>query len=642
VSPTKISRTATVTDALQQTTDYTYNADNTLSTVSYNAQQSTPSVSFNYHPTYQRVVSMTDGMGTTTYSYYPVSSSPALGANLLMSVTSPVASTSNTDTIVYSYDALNRVIGLSVNGEPQSIGYDSIGRFVSVGNPLDAFSYSYSDGTPRVTAESSNNGPTSSITYFGPAGDELLQEINVATNGGGSSLSQFGYTYNADDNVTSYTVSVPAAQTTRYAYDTANRLLSGLFGTGSTPQFVYGYDNADDLTSITPNGTEEKFSYGPTNAIMSGTYDANGSPTALGGNTYTWDGANRLLTFANSVAGTSSTFTYDGLGRLVQVVDSTGSSTTANHSYTWCGSVRCLAHDNTQSGSPVSAQYFDQGIITGGTSYYYVQDGLGSVSQLVTASGAVASQYTYDPYGNRTTVSSTVTADVGYAGYFTHAASGMDFAMYRAYDPTHARWLNRDPIGEAGGLNMYGYVAGNPINETDPRGLQGGVEAEPPIEELPPTVRQYNGWTEPNPAVAAGIPSTLDAARFADSQAAVLDDLSRGSRRMQSTGDSFVEYVADSMAFWLLFAVQHRPVYGTNAPTSTASTPEVHDEWRLGQSVVATMDLCFREEMTFEEDAYGYYFATANEEIHLASNSCRLDRIPHTADWFFVRERGAT
>jgi RHS repeat-associated protein len=88
----------------------------------------------------------------------------------------------------------------------------------------------------------------------------------------------------------------------------------------------------------------------------------------------------------------------------------------------------------------------------------------------VTSTGTVASQYTYDPYGNQTTVSGTA-SDIGYAGYFAHAVSGLDFTLYRAYDPTHARWLNRDPIGERGGINLYAYADGNPVDNTDPLGL---------------------------------------------------------------------------------------------------------------------------------------------------------------------------
>lgn len=256
----------------------------------------------------------------------------------------------------------------------------------------------------------------------------------------------------------------------KQAYDSANRLVSGLIGTGS-PQYVYGYDHVSNLTSITPNGATQSYSYSSTNAIDAAISDANGSPTMLAGNSYKWDGENRLVRFASSADNTGSSFTYDGLGRLVRVVDTHGGTITADHSYFWCGPMRCLAHDNTQTGSPVSTQYFDQGVIASGTSYYYVKDQLGSLMQLVTSGGSVAGQYAYDPYGNRTTVGGTVVADIGYAGYFYHAVSGLNFSLYRAYDSVHSRWLNRDPIGEQGGLNLYAYVLGTPVTFTDPLGL---------------------------------------------------------------------------------------------------------------------------------------------------------------------------
>jgi RHS repeat-associated protein len=460
---------ATVTDALSQTKNYTYNTDNTTATISYNASQATPDVSFTYDPVYRRTTSMTDGIGTTTYAYFPVSSRPSLGANQLQSINSPIAGAAGTDAIGYTYDALNRVVGTTINGVAQSIGFDALGRVTSANNALDSFTYSYSDGTPRVSGMSSNAGPTAALAYFGPTGDELLEQLNITTHGGGTSLAQFGYTYNADDNVKTLAVSSPSAQTTTYAYDTANRMVSALIGSGS-PQYVYAYDHASNLTSITPDGPAQSFSYTSTNAITAGTYDANGSPTVLGGNSYKWDGENRIVRFASSANNTGSSFTYDGLGRLVRVVDTHGGTITADHSYTWCGNARCLAHDNTQSGSPVSTQYFDQGAIISGTSYYYVKDQLGSVTQLVNASGGIAVQYTYDPYGNQTTVSGSA-SDIGYAGYFTHAVSGLDFAMFRAYDPTHGRWLNRDPIGEAGGVNLYAYTDGDPVSLTDSSGL---------------------------------------------------------------------------------------------------------------------------------------------------------------------------
>jgi len=39
------------------------------------------------------------------------------------------------------------------------------------------------------------------------------------------------------------------------------------------------------------------------------------------------------------------------------------------------------------------------------------------------------------------------------------------------YDPSIQRWINRDPINEEGGINLYGFVANDAVNAFDPRGL---------------------------------------------------------------------------------------------------------------------------------------------------------------------------
>ena len=45
---------------------------------------------------------------------------------------------------------------------------------------------------------------------------------------------------------------------------------------------------------------------------------------------------------------------------------------------------------------------------------------------------------------------------------------------FRAYDPEMGRWLSADPLGEEGGLNLYGYVENDPVNSADELGLQRG------------------------------------------------------------------------------------------------------------------------------------------------------------------------
>jgi RHS repeat-associated protein len=65
-----------------------------------------------------------------------------------------------------------------------------------------------------------------------------------------------------------------------------------------------------------------------------------------------------------------------------------------------------------------------------------------------------------------------MTSDFGFTGDYYHAATGLSLTLYRAYDPNLGRWLSRDPLGEAGGLNLYGYVGNDPINLLDPFGLK--------------------------------------------------------------------------------------------------------------------------------------------------------------------------
>jgi RHS repeat-associated protein len=65
----------------------------------------------------------------------------------------------------------------------------------------------------------------------------------------------------------------------------------------------------------------------------------------------------------------------------------------------------------------------------------------------------------------------TTPTDFNFTGHYRHSKSNLDLAVYRAYDPDLGRWLNRDPIAEKGGLNLYGYVANSPIGRTDANGL---------------------------------------------------------------------------------------------------------------------------------------------------------------------------
>lgn len=59
-------------------------------------------------------------------------------------------------------------------------------------------------------------------------------------------------------------------------------------------------------------------------------------------------------------------------------------------------------------------------------------------------------------------------------GYTGDVQSGLTLFGMRYYNPQSGRWLTRDPIGYAGGMNLYAYCDGDPVNNSDPSGLDCG------------------------------------------------------------------------------------------------------------------------------------------------------------------------
>jgi RHS repeat-associated protein len=110
----------------------------------------------------------------------------------------------------------------------------------------------------------------------------------------------------------------------------------------------------------------------------------------------------------------------------------------------------------------------------------------------VNGSQTIVARYLYNPFGQVEGKWGPL-ADANVMQFSSmphHNLSGLSLYAYRAYDPTLQRWLNRDPIGERGGSNVYGFVGNNPIYFYDAYGLFLG----------------QGGYAETNPGGVNGVP----------------------------------------------------------------------------------------------------------------------------------------
>jgi len=204
-------------------------------------------------------------------------------------------------------------------------------------------------------------------------------------------------------------------------------------------------------------------------------YDNNGNMTDNGaGQTYEWDAANRLTAINYASTNQRTEFTYDGLGRRIAIYEKTNGTVTNEKHFVWDG--LSIAEERDASGS-VTKKFYGNGEMRGTTKLYYARDHLGSIREVTDDIGVLRARYDYTPWGTRSAnaISGAVAleCDFGFTGHYYHSSSQLHLAPYRAYSADLGRWLSRDPIEERDGLNLYGYVANDPINCIDLLGLAG-------------------------------------------------------------------------------------------------------------------------------------------------------------------------
>lgn len=333
---------------------------------------------------------------------------------------------------------------------------------------------------------------------------QLLRQRQSLTPTSGSTLS---YSYDAANRLSQISQAAglgaaqPAtAQTIGIIYDTSNRPTKLTLPNGISQK--YSYDNAGQVTAInyqkadttvigtltysyntqgnrtrmggslarTGLPTATNLQYDANNrltqrAATAFTYDNSGNLTNDGSHGYTWNARNQLTAITGS---DTVSYAYDAFGRRRSA---TINGQTTKTLYDGWNPIQLQSGgsviENQLTGLGLDAYYART---RSSVSESYLTDALGSTLELRNAAQAQTVQYTYDPYGN-TSASTTSTNTLKYTGR-EQDLTDLYYYRNRYYMPSISRFISEDPIGLAGGVNLYGYVVNNPVNLIDSLGLK--------------------------------------------------------------------------------------------------------------------------------------------------------------------------
>ncbi|MBN2452050.1 MAG: hypothetical protein JXR77_16810 [Lentisphaeria bacterium] len=394
----------------------------------------------------------------------------------------------------YSYDAAGRRTRMrDQDGREVHYHYDAAGRLASLSDESGALLVGYSyDAAGRLARQDCGDGSYSVTTFDA---DDLATRV-AHFRADGTSLARFDYTYDTAGRVR--TVSGEEGTWT-LTHDQAGNLATAVFTAeagGDVPDTSLGYevDAAGNRVATTVNGVRTEHTVNVLNQYTRVgdadlAYDQDGNLTlAADGLACTYDAAGRLR---RAQKGDDAwEWTYNALGQMA--------TATVN------GQKTRFVHDPFDQGMPVGAYGADDSFQAfyvhglelaavrraGASPCFYHYDALGNTTEMTSGpAGAAVNRYRYDPFGRPLVENEAVPNPFRFGGYagVPSFPCGLIHMGARDYLPELGRFLQPDPIGIGGGMNLYAYAGNQPLEYDDPTGFYtGNLGAMPPVPGIDP------------------------------------------------------------------------------------------------------------------------------------------------------------
>ncbi|KAF4513861.1 UNVERIFIED_CONTAM: hypothetical protein B566_EDAN016756 [Ephemera danica] len=401
-------------------------------------------------------------------------------------------------------------------------------------------------GTGTISMGHRHWGQPGKITYPGGSQrqndyDPLLRLKQIQVKSAGQQpLMNWQYRFDAESNITGKQTEYGD---TAYGYDSLYRLTQVTPSISSGPGLPterYTYDKLGNRLTDNNRGGTNTWQYDGNNQLtqsfnadqqaVTEHYDANGSlirkstPTTdpYNNQKYLYDAGNRLTEVQTPTGDKIASYQYDPLGRRIRKTEyrslngsawlALATPRTTTFFYTDEG----LAAEYQHTGSnpaELKTQYgwepngmwgtsplFLKTARVGETSpeYFYAQnDHLGTPQQLIDQAGNLVWAQRAEAFGKTNVVLEKVENNLRFPGQYYDQETNTHYNYFRDYEPGTGRYVQRDPIGYFGGINLYEYAKSSPLNLSDPTGEKtcGSGWNEPLVPDNPMGFR-FSGCCE--------------------------------------------------------------------------------------------------------------------------------------------------